>query len=351
MLLCMDEKTTGDLFNHLNDDEIRRVGGALLRLNQIPAVQIQGVIDEFHKQVDKKQTQTVPEPEMADISVDGKKVVEKVMTRALPRTRGQNILTSMRSIATPSAKDQRNFGQMVGDFEPDLLYDFLKDEHPQVVAITLSYAKRKTAKGALEKFSPEVQTDLLHRMARLDKISGQILEELTKFVAQKIADRERSRKSGEPVQETAQAEAKQDQSLEGLGVALKILKSIQRDKAAKIIEEIEKTDKALADAINKQMFTVEDLERADDTGIRELLRNVKNEDLKVALKNAPDPVKNKFFSNMSERAASILREDMEVMPPLKVEDIEKAQENILSASRKLMKDEKLRLTEIPDEEG
>lgn len=345
MMLCMDEKTTSDLFNHLNDEEIRKMGGALLRLNQIPNTQIQEVVEEFNKQFIKSSgSSDTAAPGSNDISIDGKHVLEKLLSKTLPKNRGQTILSTIRNLGAPSKADLKDFGKLVNQYSADLLYNLLKEEHPQLIAIMLSYAKRTVAKEVLEKFPEDRQTDLLSRMAKLNKISGQVIQELGTFVASQAQEKSVA------VDDKKEDEEGGEQVLEGIEHALKLLKSIPRSKANKIIAEIEKTDKELADLLAKKLFTIEDLERADDPGIRELLRNIKTEDMKASLKNAADGLKNKFFKNMSERAASILREDMEVMPPVKVEEIETAQNNILAAAKKLLEEEKLKLAEIVDDE-
>ena len=113
-----------------------------------------------------------------------------------------------------------------------------------------------------------------------------------------------------------------------------------------MIEEIEKADPEMGSKLAKKMFTMEDLERADDGGIRELLRGIRNEDLKAAIKDSADSLKQKFFKNMSERAAMIFKEDMDVMAPLKVEEIEIAQDNILKVAKEMIKEDKIKLTEV-----
>ncbi len=344
LLLCMDEKTTGDLFNQLKDDEIRKVGNALLNLRQIPALQIQKVIEEFSKGVYEKKTMAA-KAITGDVEIDGKKAMENLLNKSLNANRGQYLLSSMGQATATVVEEGGDFGEFVKQLSADDLYEMVNAEYPQVVALTLSHTKRKTAKDVIEKFPEAAQVDILSRMARLEKIPGRSIEDIRSYMDKKIKE-----KSTQGVDTTVKkVEAKEELSIEGMSGTVLLLKSLKRDQSAKLLEQIEQIDADLAALIGKQMFTIEDLERADDMGIRELLRSVTNDELKVALKNSPDTIKEKIFKNMSERAAMILREDMEVLPPLKVEDIEQAQEKVLKRAKELIKEDKLKLTEVPDE--
>lgn len=343
VLLCMDEKSTGELFNKLEDEEIRKIATALLRLDQIPTAQIQNVMTEFGKGF------TAPAPKPKDengLSIDGSKATENLLSRSLSRGRSQQILSSLKDDAptpTTSGKEGK-FQEFINEMQPELISELLGKEHPQVLSIALSSVGRSTAKAVLAGLAEEIQIDVISRMARLDKVSGKTLEELRVYITQKINEKKKA-----PVQ-AVKTQTVTDLTIEGMEGTLKILKGLKRDQSMKIIAEIEKFDQELGAEISKRMFTMEDLERANDMGIRELLRGVTTEDLKVALKDTPDTLKEKFFKNMSERAAMIMREDMSVMPPKKVEEIEAAQANILKVAKEMIKEEKIILEEVVDEE-
>ncbi len=350
LFLCMDEKSTGELFQQMKDDEIRKIGSALLRLGKVPESQISSVIEEFTNGVVKQKSSLAADgPKSNEIEIDGAKAAEKMFTKALPRGRGKSILQSIWDTPAVSAEKQ-DFAELINEYSADTLYDLIKEEHPQVIAVLLYYAKKGIAKAVLDKFSDETKIDLIERVARLQRISGQFLDEIGGFVARKMADKQQKERSGEVVEEVQEEEAKGSMEVEGTSGALKLLKSLPWEDAMDMIKKLSEHDPELAQILEKQMLTVEDLERADDAGIRELLRNVSNDDLKVALKNTQDSVKNKFFNNMSERAGLILREDMDVLPPLKVEDIEAAQDKIVAAVKQLMQEDKLHFSVLADDE-
>lgn len=343
LLLCMDEQATQQLFDEMDDDEIRRICNALLHLNKIPTEQIQAVMEEFTQDYVKR---SVAPKDMNAIELNPHRAVENLVQRSVSRGRGNQILTQMDHAEDTEVQSDGDFEQMIKSFNADTLYDLLGDEHPQILALALSYTSRKVMKDVLERLPEELQVDVIGRIARLEKVSEQIVTEIKNSIVKKIDEMKREGGVGDAKKKKEPTE----RMIEGLSKTVKLLKSIEKDKSMKLVDELEKLDSEIADEVNKLMFTLEDLLRADDVGIRELLRGVSNDDLKVALKNTDDAIKEKIFGNMSERAAMILREDMEVLPPLKVEEIERSQENILKVAKDLIKEEKMNLSEIPDDE-
>lgn len=361
LLLCMDQQATQELFGQMEDHEIQKLGSALLKIDKIPTTRVQAVMDEFAKGV--VGTRPVPREaqDTALIPIDGRSVAERLLSKSLGRGRGQDIIAALGapSLAKPkSAKDGDggvDLGALVGGLSVDELYRYVGQEHPQVVALVLAYVRRKVAKEMLEKYPDDLQLEILARMARLERIAKDVVNDLSAYIAGLIEERTRQMaeraKSGAPVvEEEVLVETSSDLEITGIEHTLKLLKSLQRDKSAQLVESLEKIDPAIGAIIARRMFVIEDLVRSDDAGIRDLLRGVNNEDLKVSLKNTPDDVKEKFFKNMSERAAMILREDMEVLPALKVEDIEAAQEKVLAVAKALMKEDKMHLAPVPDED-
>lgn len=359
LLLCMDQQATQELFGQMEDHEIQKLGSALLKIDKIPTMRVQAVMDEFAKGVVGARPAQRDAPDTALIPIDGRSVAERLLSKSLGRGRGQDIIAALGAPSMAKSKSAKDgdvdLGALVNGLSVDELYRYVGQEHPQVVALVLAYVRRKVAKEMLEKYPDDLQLEILARMARLERIAKDVVNDLSTYIAGLIEERTRQvaerAKSGAPViEEEVQVEASSDLEITGIEHTLKLLKSLQRDKSAKLVESLEKIDPAIGAVIARRMFVVEDLVRSDDAGIRELLRGVNNEDLKVSLKNTPDDVKEKFFKNMSERAAMILREDMEVLPALKVEDIEAAQEKVLAVAKVLMKEDKMHLAAVPDED-
>lgn len=351
LFLCMDEQTTGQLFQQMNDDEIKRVGSALLRLEKIPAIHIQNVIDEFTKGVLQDQAAPTPQAAIAaeDIQLNGRHVAEKLLSKSLPRNRGREILQSIWSPQTEDTSDRRDFGDLINEYSGEDLYKLLKEEHPQIIAVALYFAKRSVAKDVLGRVTPEMRIDLMTRMAKLQKLSETMLEQLSLFVQSKMRERQQRKASGQTAE--VEEEVKQEiLDVQGFDETLMLLKSMPWDEAVAMVEQIRSADAELGALLEKRMLTIEDLERANDRGMREMIGKLSADDMKIALKNAPEEVQNKFFNNMSERARMILKEDMDVMPPVKVEEVEAAQEKIMAAAKELMQQQKLQFEAISDDE-
>ncbi|GEM_PF-2574002 len=355
LLLCMDEKSTGELFAQMEDDEIRKIGTALLRLNQIPAVQIQEVIDEFAKSVvgiKVSEMTAAAAPVSNDIALDGPSVAERLLGRSLSRGRSRQIMTSLSSPSKPQAAADGTLEDILLPLSSDEIFKIAGAEHPQVLALVLSLVKRKTAKAVLAQLEDAMQVDVIGRIARLAKVPMRVTQEIGAYIRDRVNERAALAASGVVVDEVVEEAAVvvEETEIDGFENTLRLLKSMPRERANQMIEAIGKFDAETCAQLNKRMFTIEDLERSDDPGIRELLRGISNDELKIALKDAPDTVKEIFFKNMSERASLILREDMGVLPPQKVEDIERAQDSIVAVAKKLIGEDKMHLAAVAEDD-
>lgn len=347
LLLCMDEKSTGKLFGQLQDDEIQKIGSALMHLKDVPADKIKTTLAEFFDGMSRPGEES-PVSGLTSggiLHLDGKKILNKLFGKSLPRQRGENILGVLKEPgATAIPAGGPNLAELFRDLNAEFLMDILGEEHPQIIALSLTQIKRNIAKELLDKFSEEMQVELLDRMARLEQLSGEALKDVYVVLSEKISAKKKA-SAGED------KSAKASISIGGVGLTVQVLKGIGREKSEKMLLELEKVDPEMATIISKQMFTIEDLDRSDDGGIRELLRGVTNDDLKVGMKNAPETLLERILKNMSERAALILKEDMEMLPPQKVEDIEAAQDKILKVAKELIKEGKMTLADNKTEES
>ncbi len=344
ILLSLDQQSAGEVLNFLKDDEIQRIGSALLHLQKVPTQNLSTVLEEFSEGFSSTQNQKADGSPAEPMDLNGRSVVEKILQNSLPTERGKSIWKGIGELSEEASEDQK-FGlkKILKSFEPMGLHHLIKDEHPQLIAVVLSMVVRSKVKLILEKFEEPVRIEIYLRMAQLEKISSRTIEDLKEFFQSKL----QSGAEAPVVEEAGQAE---DVELAGIDETVLVLKTIPRADSTRIIEDIAKISPELAQEIEKRMFTMEDLERADDAGIRELLRSVRQEDLKIALKNVSENLQTKFLKNMSERASLILKEDMEAMAPVKVEEVEAAQNNILQAAKDLIKEDKLKLAELTDEE-
>lgn len=334
VLMAMDQKTSSTLFEKMEDDEVNAIGQAMLDLEHIPQEQLATVMQEFLKNYQGQYEKL----HGGDLFIEGEKAAQSFLSRTLGNSRSQKILTGLKDPRSLAPKAEANFTELLSGAQPDKVFELIQKEHPQVIALVLNSAPQKSAKEILALFDEKLQVDLIKRMASLDKVSARTLKDLQGYLGEKL------------VEELGQDQGGGDDlggetEIEGLEDTVRVLKTLPKTQALTILEQIEEQDPDLGEAISKLMLTLEDLIHAQDQGMRELLRGITNDDLKVALKDSPKAIQDKFFGNMSERAAMILREDMEVMDALKIEEIEKAQSNILKVAKELMKQNKLNIEE------
>ncbi len=347
--LCMDEDATSQLFSQMEDEEIKKIGSALLNLKKVPANAIEQMIDEFLTKVQDVPATAIVEKNLKfeDMAFDGKKVAKNLILRGLKGNRGQDILANLGKTMPASTEDLNDFGKLLTNYSSDDLYKLFKEEHPQVLAIVALYAKKKIAKDFVSKYSKEIQIEMISRMAQVKIIPKAVIDELNKIIIQDIENKRKAKSS--TTTQVEEEEVEEDIEIPGMDNTLGILKILTNDVSSSLLEGVDQIDHELAEQLAKNMFTLEDLLRADDVGMRELLRGITNDDLKFSLKDASEEIQEKFLANMSSRAAKIIREDMQVMPSLKVDDIEAARSNILKVAKNLIKEEKLHLSSLEDE--
>jgi flagellar motor switch protein FliG len=204
--------------------------------------------------------------------------------------------------------------------DPRAIAELIRYEHPQIVAIVMSFLDPDQAAGVLSEFhDPRVRNDVMMRIATLEGIQPNALQELDEILEHQLAGNTNLKSS----------------SLGGIKKAADILNFVDGSMEAEIIEGINTADEELAQDIQDNMFVFENLNEIDDRGIQTLLREVSSDQLLLALRGAPDDLKEKIFKNMSSRAAEMLKDDLEVAPPAKVSDVEASQKEILSVARKL----------------
>ena len=208
---------------------------------------------------------------------------------------------------------------------PDQIAPFISHEHPQTIAIVLVHLEPDLA-GQILQFLPEkTRSEVLLRIALLDKVDPEIVEEISNALEEEL----------QAVGGTL------GRKLGGSEKAAEILTHAGRELEDEILSDIEEENPNLAEEIRKYLFTFEDFLQVDDLAIQTLLREISTDDLRLALKGASEEVREKFFRNMSERAATLLREDLEVMGPVRLSDVERAQQNIIKVAKRLEQEGKI----------
>ncbi len=203
--------------------------------------------------------------------------------------------------------------------EASQILNFIQDEHPQTIALILSYLSPQQAAGIIGALTPDKQTDVAKRIATMDRTSPDVVKEVENILEQKLASL-----------------VSQDYTIVGgVDSVVEVLNTVDRGTEKHIMENLEIEEPELADEIRKKMFVFEDILMLDDRSIQRVLREVENGELAVALKNANEDVQNAIFNNMSTRLADMIREDMEYMGPVRLKDVEEAQQKIVNVIRRL----------------
>jgi len=203
--------------------------------------------------------------------------------------------------------------------DPRAVAEVVKNEHPQIIAIVLSYLESDHAAEVLSYLQDRVQTDVLMRIATLDGVPPIALQELNEVLEKQFSGSSKMQKSG----------------VGGLKTAADILNFMDGAAEAQITESITEQDEDLANSISDLMFVFDNLMEVDDRGMQAILRDVQSDSLIIALKGADDAMKEKIFGNMSSRAAEMMRDDLEAKGPVKLKDVEDAQKEILGVAKKL----------------
>ena len=199
------------------------------------------------------------------------------------------------------------------------MLNFIQDEHPQTIALILSYLPSSQAAAVVSALAPEKQSDVAMRIATMDRTSPDVIKEVEKVLEKKLASL-----------------VNQDYTIiGGVDSIVSILNSVDRSTQKHIMEELEVENPELADQIRKKMFVFEDILLLDNRSIQTVLREVDNNELATALKNANEDVQKAIFDNLSSRLATMIKDDMEFMGPVRLKDVEEAQQKIVNIIRKL----------------
>jgi flagellar motor switch protein FliG len=221
---------------------------------------------------------------------------------------------------------------MPGDFlrtaDARILANVIRGEHPQTIALVLSILSIRKACDLVTYLPEKIHRDVVSRMAYLEKVDKKIIEDVENVLKEQL-------------ETTGAVEGRQ---IGGVEMVANILNQMDRKLESELLGKIEEEDASLAERIRQLMFTFEDLMKIDDRGMQTLLKEITSEDVSLALKNASDHIKEKIFKNMSERAAAMLKEDLEAMGPARVSDVERAQIKIAMVAKKLESEGKLILS-------
>jgi flagellar motor switch protein FliG len=308
-LMIMGEDFTAQVFKHLSDREIKLLGENMAQVKKVDPKTITGVMDEFAKAMGGEDS----------IGISGKDFLQKAVPKAFDSKKADDILGDLLS------KSEEKTFEKLSSMNPNVLANLLMTEHPQTIAIIRVNMKHQTAAEILQLLPENIQGEVIIRIADLEEVPSEIVNEIHEVVDEMIAD------MGDETNATAG----------GAEMAAEILNYLDHKTENAIFEKIESVREDLADEIRQKMFVFSDLVNLDDRSIRTLLKEISNDELILALKTASEELTEKVFNNVSKRAAEMMKEDMEVMGPVKLKDVEQAQINIVKAARRLEEEGKI----------
>jgi flagellar motor switch protein FliG len=307
-LMVMGENFTAQVFRHLDDREIKVLGEEMAAIKKIDSKTISSVMDEFSR-------------EMGDgsMGLSGKDFLQKTMPKAFDTKKADELLGDLLS------KGSEKSFEKLSNYNPMILANLLMTEHPQTIALILVNMKHQTAAEIIKALPEHLQGEVIIRIADLDDVPSEIIEEIHDVVDEMISDMGNETHANQG----------------GIEIAAEILNNLDNQTENNIFDKIESVREELADEIRQKMFVFADLVALDDRSIRALLKEISNDELILALKTSSEELTQKIFNNISQRAAEMMKEDMEVMGPVKLKDVEQAQLNIVKAARRLEEEGKI----------
>jgi flagellar motor switch protein FliG len=300
LLLALGEDAKA-IWDKLDDEELREISGAMSSLGPVRAELVEFLIKDFVNRLSGSGAVT-----------GSYEQTHKLLLQFLPKDKVENLMEELRGPAGRTMWDK------LGNVNEQVLANYLKNEYPQTVSVVLSKIKTDHAARVLSALPPELALEVMQRMLRMEPVQRDILEKIESTLRVEFM--------------TNLARTSKRDSHEQMA---QIFNSFDRQTEGRFMSQLEEKNKDAADKIRSLMFVFEDLAKLDSGGIQTLLRNIDKAKLGLALKGANDEMRNLFMSNMSERAAKILREDMTTMGPVKLKDVEAAQQEMVVVAKAL----------------
>ncbi len=303
LLVILGPEKAAQVLKHLDDSDVEMLTIEIANLGQVSEEEKKVVLQEFSNILKARQM----------LATGGIEYAKKVLEKAFGPEKAMKIIE--RLVSNLQVKPF----EFVRKTDPIQLVNFLQNEHPQVIALVLSYLEPSMAAQVLGALPEELQVEVVKRIALLERTSPEIVREIEKSLERKLSG----------------VVSQQFSKVGGVDTAAEIMNNIDRQTEKMIMERLSQETPELAEEIRRRMFVFEDILKLDDRSIQLVLREVDTRDLAVALKGASEEVKEKIFKNMSKRAAQLLRDELEFMGPVRVKDVEEAQQKIINIIRRL----------------
>ncbi|MFZ3115485.1 MAG: flagellar motor switch protein FliG [Syntrophales bacterium] len=320
LLLSLDENLAAAVMKNLRPPEIKRLGKQMGRITNVAAETVNSVAKEFC---------ALAKEQWEGLSVSSE-TSKKLIMKALGDGHSEEFL---KDISGTSNIDNPIIDKL-RDVDPKVLADFTKAEHPQTIALILVHLRPDQAAQMLEHFPPPLQCELTKRMATLQGVPYEFIDEVANTLEKEII-----------------TSATMDQRIGGARLMGEILNRMNRTCESAIMAALEETEPELVVRIRNFMFNFDDVLQLDDRSIQELLREASSEDLSRALKLVEEGMREKIYRNMSKRGGEMLREEIEMMPPIRLSEVEASQRKLVDLTKKLETDGKIVIQRGADEDG
>jgi len=303
LLLALGEQFASEVFKRMERQELATVSRAMVELDTVPKEVVEAVLREYyHTMVTGRETIR-----------GGQDAVKRLLLPNLDSETAKYISDTLSLDAGPVPfKD-------IGKVSPKILAQILRNEHPQTLALIVGNLPSEAGAQLLTNLPSGVRTEILMRLANLEAVPEEMLLAVDRVLQSQLIA----------------MGGKEGKKVGGIQAVAEILNAVDRSTEEEVLAEIEEDQPGMADEIRNLMFVFEDVKNLDDRSIRELLKEISNEDLSMALRGAKEEMKELIFKNMSERAANMIREDLEIMGPTRLSDVEVAQQNIVKIVRRL----------------
>lgn len=303
-LLGVGEEAATEVMRHMSAKEVQQVGEAMATISKLTNSQVEDVLADFH----------IESAEINPLGLEAPDFTRRVMTSALGQDKAQNILSQV--LEKP---DEHNGVEALQWMAPKAIAEVLEEEHPQIAATVLTQLYDEQAAKVLEMLPDDLKKDVILRVARMEELDSRAMEELDRVLESQLGKLQRI----------------PPRKVMGPDNLASILNATDSELEKEMLEALTEADEELSDDVKEKMFVFDSLMKLDDRGFQTLVRDIDQEKLLVALKGVDEELTERFFNNMSERAADILREDMEASGPVKLADVESAQKDIVKTALRL----------------
>lgn len=303
LLLYLGPEATSKVFEHMEDNEIKRISQSMAQLGYVHRNVIQDVVNEYMR---------ITDPETGIFS-QGEEFVRRILEKALGPTKAEALLKEL------SVANYGDITDILANMDSKTIANFLSQEHPQTIAVILAKLKARQTSEIIGFLPQELQAEVVMRIADVDQVSPEIIADI-----EEVMRRELTSLGGI-----------QRFKVGGVEKVVDMFNHFDRSREKQILDKLDVLKPPLAEVIRKHLFTFEDLIHLDDRGIQAIMREVSNDTLTLAMKTATEELKAKIFKNISTRAADMIREDLEVMGPVRLSDVERAQSEIIKVVRRM----------------